>query len=47
MDGSISPEELRKLAGMMGVKPEDLEAIKGKGGGEAGGDGTRFDIQGG
>ncbi|MBP0597333.1 hypothetical protein J8I26_04405 [Herbaspirillum sp. LeCh32-8] len=29
MDGTISDEELKKLAGLMGMKPEDLQAIKG------------------
>jgi len=39
---------MRKLAGMMGVKVEDLEAVKGKGknGGGDGGD-QNVDIQGG
>ncbi|MBB5391374.1 MULTISPECIES: hypothetical protein [unclassified Herbaspirillum] len=29
MDGTISDEELKKLAGLMGMKPEDLKAIQG------------------
>lgn len=43
-DGTISPEELQKLAGILGVDPEKLESVKGKG---AGPDGTNVDIQGG
>lgn len=46
MDGSISPEEMQKLAGMLGVKPDDLEAMKGKGSNAGGGD-SGGDIQGG
>lgn len=48
MDGTISAEEMRKLAGMMGVKTEDLEAVKGKGKNDgADGGGQNVDIQGG
>jgi hypothetical protein len=52
LEGTISQEEMQKLAGMMGkdTKIEDLEAIKGKGAGAAGGSGgddASFDIQGG
>jgi len=39
-DGTISQEELQKLAGMLGVKAEDLDPMKGKGdagGGNSGG----------
>jgi hypothetical protein len=35
-DGTITPEELEKLAGMLGVDPKDLEGMKGKGGKDAG-----------
>ncbi|RZI42213.1 hypothetical protein EGT07_13395 [Herbaspirillum sp. HC18] len=31
-DGTISQQELQKLAGMLGMKPEDLEKLKGNGG---------------
>lgn len=47
MDGSISPEEMQKLAGALGIKPEDLEAMKGKGGDAGGGGDSGGDIQGG
>ncbi|WP_296556145.1 hypothetical protein [Pigmentiphaga sp.] len=48
MDGTISAEEMQKLAGMMGVKTEDLEAVKGKGKNGGGGEGGQnVDIQGG
>lgn len=43
-DGTITPEELQKLAGMLGVDPNALEALKGKGSGTGTGD---TDIQGG
>lgn len=43
-DGTITAEELQKLAGMLGVDPKALEALKGKGGSSGGGD---TEIQGG
>lgn len=46
MDGSISDEELKKLAGLMGMKPEDLQAIKGAVQGEGVGE-QQGDISGG
>ena len=48
LEGSISPEEMQKLASMTGAKVEDLQGLKGKGadaGGGGGGEGG--DIQGG
>ena len=33
-DGTITDEELQKLAKMLGVDPSKLEAMKGKGGGD-------------
>lgn len=50
MEGTISGEEMQKLAGMTGAKVEDLQAVKGKGaeaGGGGGGGGDSSDIQGG
>ncbi|SFL97758.1 hypothetical protein [Rugamonas rubra] len=36
--GKITPEELDKLAGMLGVDPKALEKAAGKGGGDEGGE---------
>jgi len=46
MDGTISDEELKKLAGLTGMKPEDLQAIKGASQGQSVGD-QDADISGG
>ncbi|HWW08237.1 hypothetical protein [Collimonas sp.] len=46
-DGTITDAELKQLAGMLGVDPTTLEAAKGKGGGNTGGDSGNHDIQGG
>jgi hypothetical protein len=35
-DGTISSGELMELAGILGVQPQQLEQIKGKGGGDQG-----------
>lgn len=46
-DGTISQDELQKLAGMLKVDPKELEAQKGKGGSSGEGTGQSQDIQGG
>ncbi len=46
LNGTISPEELQKLAGTLGVSTDSLEAVKGKGGSSEGTSATA-DIAGG